>query len=287
MFRMLDGWLAGIPELQMWSGLIFFLLAAFLLIFVNNRLHLIDKISYLPALSYVLLIGGVPEIHLLNPVVIATILLIASFIILSGSFESEQLSYSYFFVPVLISTAMFFCQYMYVYMLAVWITIVLWRPGYWREWIFSILGFSLPLFFAFSWFYLVDDDCTRIGDLFGEIFSIQQVAPSFSIPSIVFFGLGIMAVIVTFGHMLRYLGSKKIIVRNRYHVLFLFALITIGLMVAVPGIIPFAWYLLAFPMSFITANYLATVKSIRWGAIVLSVLFAGVMAVQAIFLSTE
>jgi hypothetical protein len=284
-FRVLDGWLADIPGLQMCSGLIFFLLTAFLLIFTNNRLHLIDKISYLPALIYVLLIGGVPEIHLLNTVVIATILLIAGFIILAGSFESERLSYSYFIAPVFISTATFFCRYMYVYMLIVWIAIALWRPGYWREWVFSTLGFSLPLFFAFSWFFLVEDDYTLMGVFLEEIFSIQQVAPSLSIPAVAFLGLGMMVVIVTFGHMLRYLGSKKIIIRNRYYILFLFIIITIGLAAVVPGIIPFAWYLLAFPMSFIISNYLATVRSVRWGTIVLFVLFAGVMAVQAIFLS--
>ncbi len=285
MYHVLGEWLANIPGVQMWLGLILFLLAAILLILVNNRLHLIDKISYLPALSYVLLIGGVPEIHLLNPAVIATILLIAGFIILVRSFESERLSYSYFTAPVFISVATFFYQYMYVYMLAVWIALALWRPGYWREWVFSILGFALPLFFAFSWFFLVDDDYTRMGTFFKEIFSIQQVAPTLSIPTIVFFALGIAVVIITFGHMLRYLGSKKIIIRNGYYILLLFAIITVGLAAFIPGVIPLAWYLLAFPISFIISNYLATVKSVRWGTIVLSVLFAGVMAAQAIFLS--
>jgi hypothetical protein len=286
MYHALGEWLANISWLPMWSGLIFFLLTAILLISTNNRLHLIDKISYLPALCYVLLIGGVPEIHLFNPAVIATILLIAGFIILVRSFESERVSYSYFTAPVFISAATFFYKYMYVYMLAVWIVIALWRPGYWREWIFSILGFSLPLFFAFSWFFLVDDDYTRMGAFFEEIFSIQQVAPPLSIPTIVFFASGIVVVIITFGHMLRYLGSKKIIIRNGYYLLILFAVITIGLAVVVPGVIPLAWYLLAFPMSFIISNYLATVKSVRWGAVILSVLFAGVMVAQAIFLST-
>jgi hypothetical protein len=287
MYHALTRWLANMPGLQAWLGMALFLLAAILLIFTNNRLHLIDKISYLPALCYILLIGGVPKIHMFNPAVIAAILLIAGFIILVRSFESERVAYSYFTAPVFISAATFFYRYMYVYMLAVWIIIALWRPGYWREWVFSILGFALPLFFAFSWFFLVDDDYTRMGAFFEEIFSIQQVAPSLSIPAVVFFASGIVVVVITFGHMWRYLGSKKIIIRNGYYILILFAIITIGLIAVVPGIIPMAWYLLAFPMSFIISTCLATVKSVRWGTIMLSVLFAGVMAAQVVFLSTR
>ena len=165
MFRALSGWFV---DAQKWFGLILFLLTAILMIFVNARLHLIEKSSCLPALCYVLLIGGVGETHLFNPALIATIFLGLAFIHLAEAFESERLSYNFFMVSVFISFAAFFYQYMYVYLLVVWLVIVLLRPGYWREWVFSVLGFALPLFFAFSWFFLIDDDYTRMGVFFEE-----------------------------------------------------------------------------------------------------------------------
>ena len=283
MYRALSGWFVDTQKLHVWLGLILFLSTALLMVFVNTRLHLSEKISYLPALCYVLFTGGVGEIHQFNPAIIATILLVTGFIHLARSFESERLSYSFLTVSALISFATFFYQYMYLYMLVVWFVIALLRPGYWREWVFSILGFSLPLFFAFSWFFLVKDDYTRMGVFFDEIFSLQRVAPSLSATTIIFFTASILLILIIFGYLLRYIGSKKVILRNRYYVLILIAVVTVGMMIIVPDMLPHAWYLLAFPMSFFMSNYLATTKSIRIGAIVLSLLLAGVTVVQVIF----
>ena len=284
MFRALNGWLANMPGAYASFGLFLSLLTAILLVFANARLHLIEKTSHLPALCYLLLIGGVPEIHFLNPVLIAAILLVAGFIILAEAFESERLSYNFFTVSALISFATFFCPCMYVYMLVICFAIAFWRPGYWREWVFSILGFVLPLFFAFSWFFLVEDDVTRMGVFFEEMLTIQRVAPSLPASTIVFFTLSIAVGVIAFGHLLRYIGSKKAIIRTRYYILMMTGGFTIGLAFIVPDIIPLAWYLLAFPMSFIISGYLANIKSARWGTVVLAVLFVGVMVAQVMFL---
>ena len=287
MFRALSGWFVDTQELYVWFGLIFFLLTTTLMILVNARLRLIDKSTYLPALCYVLLTGGAGEIHLYHPAIIATILLVTGFILLAGAFESERLSYRFFTVPVIISIATFFYQYMYVYMLVVWLVIAVLRPGYWREWVFSILGFALPIFFAFSWFFLVDDDYTAISTFFDEIFALQRATPSLSTTTIIFFASCTLLITIIFGHMLPYVRSKKVIFRNRYYLLIMIGVVTAGMIFVVPDMLPQAWYLLAFPMSFIASDYLASTKSIRWGTIVLSLLFVGVTVAQAILLSTK
>ena len=284
-YRMFYNWLIDTTVLNAWISLVLFLLTAILLIYVNSQLRLIDKISYLPALCYIMLIGGIPETHVFNPAIIASILLIAGFIFLVKSFDSERLSYEYLIVPIFISTAMFFYQYMYVYMLVVWLAIALWRPGYWREWVFSILGFALPLFFAFSWFFLVEDDYTRLGDFFSGMFTVQRIMPSLSIHTICFSALYVVLAIIAFGYMLRYLSSRKIIIRNGYYILVLIAVITVGLILVIPDTFPFIWYILAFPMSFIMSYYLAAIKSERLGEILLLLFFGSVIAAQAIYLS--
>jgi hypothetical protein len=284
MFRALRGWFVDAQKLYVWFGLILFLFTAMLMTFVNTRLHLINKTSYLPALCYVLLTGGAGEIHMFNPAVIATLLLVSAFVILSVSLDNERLSYSFFTVPAMISVAAFFYQYMYVYMMVVWLVIALLRPGYWREWVFSILGFALPLFIAFSWFFLVDDDYTRMGAFFEEIFTLQRVTPSLSISTIIFISSCTIMVITIFIHTAQDIKSKKVIFRNRYYVLFLIAVVTVCMIFIVPDILPQAWYFLAFPMSFFLSNYLANTRSIRWGTIVLTLLFTGVLVVQAVLL---
>jgi len=288
LFNNFNGWLnnASIPGLHIWVGFVFFLAVAVMMISVNTIMRLTEKISYLPALCYVLLIGGAPEIHLFSPAIIATVLLVISFIILAGSFESERLSYNYFSAPIFISLATFFHQYMYVYMLVVWIAIAAWRPGYWREWVFSILGFALPYFFAFSWFFLVEDDLTGMGVFFNEIFTISMVIHSLSVSFIVFLAFCIVLIVFTLLYTLRYVSAKKTTVRTNYYLLILIAAVTIGMAAIIPETVPQAWYLLAFPMTFSFSCYLATVKSMRWGNVVLAFLFVGVVIAQFVFRST-
>ena len=285
MFRALSGWLAHTPAgVQLWFGLFLSLFIAILLVYTNNRLHLIEKISYLPALCYLLLIGGVPDIHLFNPVLFAVILLVAGFIILAEAFESERLSYNFFAASMLISFATFFCQYMYIYMLVIWIAIALWRPNYWREWVFSILGFIFPLFLVFTWFFIFDGDDTRISAFLNETFIIQRVMPSLSASAIIFIALSIVVGAVAFGYLLRFIRSGKVVIRTRYYILILMGVVTANMTFVAPDMIPLAWYLLAFPMSFIISGYLTNIKSVRWGTAVLAILFAGVMVAQAVFL---
>ena len=282
LFVALSASFADIPEIGAIAGFVLLILTAFLLIPVNTKLNLIDKYTYLPALCYILLIGGMPEIHIFNPAIIAVILLITSFSVLVKTFENERLSYNFFTIPVIISFATFLYQYMYVYMLVVWLVLALWRPGYWREWVFSILGFSLPLFFAFSWFFLIEDDVEQMVNFFNEMFNIQHIIINVSISNIIFLGIVISLVIISFAYILRYVASKKIAIRTGYYILILFIVVTTGLIVIVPDIFPQIWYLLSFPLSYIISSYLATVKSKVWGTTVLAAIFAGVIVAQFI-----
>jgi len=282
-YRALTGWLADLPRWYAWCRMFLLLLMLIMLIAVNNRFLLIEKFSYLPSVCFVLLIGGIPEIHLLNPAIIATILLVISFGTIAKSLETERLSYLYFTASVFISIATFFYQYMYVYMLAVWAALALYRPGHWREWVFTVLGFALPLFFAFSWFFLVDDDYTKAGVFIKEIFSINRIPPSISLPSTIFMLLCMVIGVFAALRLTQYLGTKKVIYSRRANILILISAITAGLVIIVPDTLPFAWYLLAFPMSFFIANYLANTRSFRWGNFVLLILFIAVATVRIFF----
>ena len=283
LFELSAGWLRNIPSATVWVAFFLTLLVAVMLISVNKKLQLIDKISYLPGLCYILLIGGVPMIHRLNPAAPAAVFLVIAFLQLIESFDSDRLSYRYFTAPMFISLACFCYQYMYVYMAAVWLACLLFRPGYWREWVFSILGFALPVFFAFCWFFLVEDNPGAMIEFFGNIFSVERIVPSLSASTLAFFGFGIILSVITFGHLMRYIRSKRIIVRNGYYFIILIALITFALAIIVPDTLPVLWYLMAFPLSFILSHYLAT-ATVRRGTIALALFFVGVIAAQVIFI---
>ncbi|MDR0815536.1 MAG: hypothetical protein LBN37_07295 [Bacteroidales bacterium] len=273
---------AAAPQLSVWCGVLLTLGIAVLHIYVN-RLNQIDKVSYLPALCYVLLIGGVPAIHQFNPAIIAAILLIIAFTQLMVSFQSEQLSYAYFTAPLCISLAVFFYQYAYIFMLVVWLCILFFRPVYWREWVFSILGFIFPFVWWLSGLFLSDSDYTQVFAMFKDMLTFPSVVPDLDAATVLFFFFDIVLIIISIGYLLRYIGAKKIIVRNSYYTLLMIAASLFIMTLVVPDILPFAWYLMAFPLSFFLSYFLANVRSFRLGNIVLWSLILTIGIAQSIF----
>ncbi|MDR3093731.1 MAG: hypothetical protein LBU62_03685 [Bacteroidales bacterium] len=279
-----NSFFATAPQLSVWCGLLLTLGIALLQIYLN-RLNQIDKNSFLPALCYVLLIGGVPAIHQFNSAIIATILLIMAFTQLMASFKSKQLSYAYFSAPLYISFAVFFYQYAYIFMLVVWLYILFFRPGYWREWIFSILGFIFPFVWWFGWLFLSDGNYTQVFAIFEEMLSFPHIVPDFDASTRLFFLFNGVLMIISVGYMLRYIGAKKTIVRNSYYALLLIGASIFGMTIIVPDILPFAWYLMAFPLSFFLSHFLANTRSFRLGNIVLLSLILMIGIVQSLFYS--
>ncbi len=281
-FQTLLEWLANYPTIMTWCGLILMLLEGFLLVSIGNKLNLNDKISYLPAFCYVMLIGGVPMIHHFSPVIIPAILLSISFLLLTNTFNSEKLSYSYFTVPILIVLATFFYRYAYIYMLTVWFSLLL-RPKYWREWVFSILGFIFPLLVVSGIYFLVDDQTTYFLDFFKSIFAFDRIIPDLHISTIIFLVISALIGILAFIHLVQYLGSKKIIIRNSYYLLMCTIITMTITIIIIPDLLPYIWYLISFPVSYFLSNYLATTRSKFWGTFALLLLFAGIIATQTIY----
>ena len=273
LFQVFTRWLDMIPGFYTWLAFLMMFVVASILIYANARLHLNDKISYLPALCYILLIGGVPIIQEFNPVIVSTLILAAVIVHLTGSFENEQISYRYFNVSVLISIGTFFFQYLYLYMIVVWVVILLWRPGYWREWVFSLLGFAFPLFITFSWFFLVEGDLSPMGQHFSKMFNIQRITPLISTSTTLFFVSIIVLVVLAFGQVWRNISSKKTAIRTGYYLLILVVLVTLLMVLIIPDTMPQVWYFMACPLSLFLSNFLANVKSKRIGVIVLTLLF--------------
>jgi hypothetical protein len=279
--RVVNTIFATAPRFSVWCGLLLTLAIAVLQIYVN-RLNQIDKVSYLPALCYVLFIGGVPAIHLFNPAIIAAILLIIAFTQLMVSFQREQLSYAYFTAPLCIALAVFFYQYAYIFMVVVWLCILFFRPVHWREWIFSLLGFIFPFVWWFSWLFLSDSDYTQVFAMFKDMFSFPHIALDLDRSTLLFFLFNIAIMIISIGHLLRFIGTKKIIVRNSYYTLLIITALILILTLIVPDTLPFVWYLMAFPLSFFLSCFLTNVRSFRFGNIVLWSLFLMVGIAQSI-----
>jgi hypothetical protein len=285
-FRVIAECLANPSVGAAWCGFLLVIGEIIALVFAN-RFHLLNKTSGLPAVCYALLIGGVPSIHLFDPTAVAAIFLTIAFVQLTGSFRSEHLSPKYFSAAIFIALATFFFRYAYFFMLMVWCSILFFRPGYWREWVFSLLGFAFPFFWLFCGYYLFAGNATYMSDVFGEMFAFDRAMPQLQTSFIVFAVLCIAIAVFVILYLLNNVGSRKIIVRNGYYLLTVMLLLSCVMVLIAPDTLPSAWYLLSVPLSFILSYYLENNRSLFWNSAVILLIAVATCVTQYVHFFLE
>jgi hypothetical protein len=280
-FRAISERLTNPSVVAAWCGFLFVMAEIAALVFVN-RFHLLNKTSGLPALCYVLLIGGVPSIHLLDPAAIAAIFLTIAFARLTISFRSERFSPEYFSAAICIALATFFFRYAYFFMLMVWFCILFFRPGYWREWVSSLLGFFFPFFWLFCWHYLFEDNTTYVSGVFNEMFTFERVMPQLSASFAVFAILCAVITVFSILYLFHRVRSQKIIVRNGYYLLMLMLMLSCMITLIAPDTLPSAWYLLSVPPSFYLSYYLENSRSSFWNNAIITLMVVVTCVIQYI-----
>ncbi len=131
-------------------------LQALLFNFVINRHSLLAKASYLPALMYVTGASLFLPFFELSAPLIANFLLI--FIIdkllrLAKSASAMSIMYD---CGLLIALGTLIYFPFILLLLLLWISLLLYRPFYWREWLAGILGFLTIFIFVLTYFYWND-----------------------------------------------------------------------------------------------------------------------------------
>jgi len=113
--------------------------------FVNKSIYF-NKINYLPAFFYVLLMSSMKEFSCQNPIIYANLFLILSFGRLHLIFQQEKcknhifISATYIFIA-----AMFFLPYI-VFLILIWIFLFLIRPIIFKEWLMPFISFIVISF---------------------------------------------------------------------------------------------------------------------------------------------
>jgi len=120
--------------------------------FVNKSIYF-NKINYLPAFFYVLLMSSMKEFSCHNPIIYANLFLILAFGRLHLIYQQEKcknhifISSSYMFIAT-----MFFFPYI-VFLTLIWLVLFLIRPIVFKEWLmpfisFIVIGFNLYIIYC-------------------------------------------------------------------------------------------------------------------------------------------
>jgi len=252
----------------------------FLLVRLNTRFIFINNRSYFPALFFIMITSAIPDLQKINPVIFSGFFLLLALEKIFESYGDNRLAYDYFVAAFYLSIGSLFYPFLIFFMLTIWICLIVFRPFNWREWLFTFIGYALPIFFIFCFYYLVHDQPFRLVSDVKAIFSYKFVSPEYSLPVIVFLCFILFLIVLSSQYLLRTYQSKKIFPRKAFTVfLWLFINTALVFLLISKASIELI-FLGAIPVSFLLAHYFAFVKSVFWGNVFISVLFILLLAIQ-------
>ncbi|MFI5148780.1 MAG: hypothetical protein ACHQRM_03540 [Bacteroidia bacterium] len=148
--------LAGLYYVNIFLSLLLSLGSAFLLNYIVNQHSLLSKKTYLPALLYLVYNACCGEFLHLHPGSFSNLLIIAACHQLFNTYRKDSANAEVFNAGLLIGLASLIYLPSMLLFLFVWITLIIYRPFIWQEYVLALLGFLLPWSFFFVYYFWND-----------------------------------------------------------------------------------------------------------------------------------
>jgi hypothetical protein len=273
LFRLLSVWITGLHGGSVVLAFLIVMVQAFWLVRLNTVFILINNRTYLPALFFVLITAALPSNQSLQPVMLGGFFLIFAFGKILESYQSKKLAHEIFQAAFFLALGSLLYAPLLLFMLVIWIGLIILRPFHWREWLFSILGFATPLFFAFSYYYLVFNNGAEIFNDYWTFFQVKTPAFVFSLSNLLIIGYLFLILLISSLMMVRSSQNLKILPRKAFLLMFWIFVVMVVIYLLIPQVSADMIYLSALPLSFLFGQYFSDVKAERWANLLLFLLF--------------
>jgi hypothetical protein len=243
---------------------LFILFQGFLVVRLNVKFILIQQRTFLPALFFLLLVSFYFPHLQFSKYLFGSMAILLILDILFSSYKKETHSWKFFEAGLVLGIAALFYARIIYFFPFIWITQLILRPPSWREWIFPVVGFMVPVIFVLAVRFLIGLDPWAIGEIFYDnlnnfYFSFRFILPYIIISSFIF-----IIVVLASGYMLRVYQFRKIYIRNYYLVFFWLFLLSLILFAFLTRFDPGVIYVTAIPVSFLLSNYFINARK-SWG----------------------
>lgn len=271
--------LASIP----WLGtVIAFLLCVgegFLLVYITNENEVYSKKTNLSALFYVIFMSNNRAMLQLHPLLFANLFVLFAMSRILSSYRKDIALSEFFDTGLLISIASLFYFPCVAFLPVIAISLIIFRPFNWREWVVALIGVLVPYLFVFTWYFWFDGLSILIFEKILPIAFFKK--PNFDLSQTFYFlmTMGWIIVIFSFGKLFSGFGgggpqkTKKAMLFTLW--LFVFSIASVFLAPAI-GTVYFS--LLAIPAAIICSNYFLKQKKELWGEILFILLLIGIFA---------
>lgn len=247
---------------------------------LNNRFLFIRIRTMLPALMFVLMVGGYTQLHTLHPVYFAAIFLLiaiyAMFNTLDKSKPYSEIFNSGFWLAV---GSLFYLNLILLLPAFLLGMVVLSREYRWRIFIINILGFLLPFFFAISYAILTEQFLELLKIFEQNLISANKYFESnFSVH--IFLAFIIFLTLLGSIKIIQQYDSKKVSSRKYFTVFFIIFIFSMFAFFLSPSTSKEMLIIIAIPVCFLVSNLLAFMKSRFWSELIFTLLLGMVVFMQ-------
>lgn len=132
------------------------LIQAFIFNRILNSFGFFGKPTFLPALMYLATGSLLSPFLLLNPVLICNFLILWMIYKFLSMYKREEVRSVMFDMGMIVGIGTLIYFPFISMLLLVWISLIIFRPFYWREWLAVVLGFATIFFFLAVFYYWND-----------------------------------------------------------------------------------------------------------------------------------
>lgn len=268
--------------LQSITSLILVLILAFIAQLVNNRYNFIRIRTMLPAPLLIIILGGFTKIHTLHPVFFAAIFVLLAIYRFFNAFDKLKPYSTAFDTGFLLGIATLFYFNTFILLPAFLIGLgILSRDYRWRQFVLVVIGFLLPIIFAFSYAFLTDNFLELLKTFERSIISPNNHFKS-NITLHIFLGYLILLTVIGSINIIQQYDSKKVSTRKYFTVFFFIFMFSLLSFTFVPATSHEMLVISAIPLTFLISNYFVFLKSRFWGELLFALLVILVFTLQII-----
>ena len=265
-------------QAKMIFGLIVWLLLAFLLPVINTQNNLIEKRSYLPALFFILSSGWISGIQQISPALLGLFFIALGFMRFFYVFRENKNISALFDSGFLFTLGSLFYLPFIVLIFVVWIGLLIFRYTGWRDWFISLSGFLTPWWILYGIQFFITGSVNDLNEMILAVFhfgSFSFVLEPGRMVSFVF--IAIFALYTTFSLFSQF--NMKMVRSKRYFFIlgWLFIILAVTYLFLQPQDRSFLVIGLAFPASYIFANYFSFARETWITKTIFSIYLAGMV----------
>lgn len=271
------------PLIQVITSIFLVVAVAYLMQLVNDRYMFIRIKSKLPALLFVIIVGGFVPMHTLHPVYFGAIFMLLAVYRMFAIYETKRAYASTFDIGFLLGVGALFYLNLSVLLPAFIVGVaLLGRETGWREFFTLLIGFILPFLFVLSYVVLTDRMEEMYNILQQNIFTPVNHFRS-NIPLQVYLVTLLLFTITGSIGMFGQYDTKKISSRKYFIVFFWIFIFSLIGFTFLPVTSQEMLVITAIPVTYLIANLFVFMKSRFWSELLFILLLLIVVSMQFSF----